>query len=70
MTGRVLDIACMVGVSKEKISEKYGNSPRPTYSGARTTAARESSLYGTSIKVSEDGPISIWHHGDLIAEVG
>ena len=37
--------------------------------GARTTAARELSKTGLVIKVSADGPISVWEHGGCLVEI-
>lgn len=37
--------------------------------GARTKAARQASSLGTSIKISADGPISVYRHGKKIIEI-
>jgi hypothetical protein len=41
-----------------------------SYPGARSTAARNCSVYGVAIKVSHDGPISIFEGGRLKLELG
>jgi len=38
--------------------------------GGRTTAATAASHYGRVIKVSEDGPIELFHNGQLIYRFG
>jgi hypothetical protein len=40
------------------------------FSGARSTAAWNASLYGIAIKVSEDGPINIYRYGKLKSHIG
>lgn len=39
-------------------------------SKSRTTAAWNASIYGIGIKISEDGPISIFRHSKLISKIG
>lgn len=68
--GRVLDAACMaVDLSAERRHE-LGLAAWPSLPGARSTAARSISGYGASVKVSEDGPISVYVGGVLRLEVG
>ncbi|HUU88463.1 MAG TPA: diadenylate cyclase [Candidatus Glassbacteria bacterium] len=68
--GQTLDVSCMIGEpAKSKLDEmKIVKLER--FSGARSTAAWNASIYGTAIKISEDGPITIFRHGKLIAHVG
>jgi len=68
--GRVLDIACMVQTPAANILRKNGLDALKTFPGARSTAAWNASVFGISIKVSADGPISVWRHGKEIARVG
>jgi len=68
--GRVLDIACMVQPPTAEILKQNGFDALRTFPGARSTAAWNASVFGTSIKVSADGPVSVWRHGKEIARVG
>lgn len=68
--GRVLDIACMVQTPTPDILIANGFDAPKTFPGARSTAAWNASMFGTVLKVSADGPISIWRHGIEIAQVG
>lgn len=69
-TGQVLDISCMIGQPTQQRLDKMKIVKLERFSGARSTAAWNASIYGTSIKISEDGPITIFRHGKLIAHVG
>jgi hypothetical protein len=42
---------------------------RSGFEGARTTAARQLSVRGTVIKISADGPLSIWRNENQVVEV-
>lgn len=68
--GTVLDVACMIGQPTDAKLEQVGLEKLERFSGARSTAAWNASVYGTAIKVSEDGPISIFRQGKLIAQIG
>ncbi|MCS6626942.1 diadenylate cyclase [Roseibacterium beibuensis] len=68
--GHVLDAACMVATPSAADLTGAGFSSPKTFAGARTTAAWNASLYGTSVKVSEDGPISVFRAGKLILSIG
>ena len=68
--GRVLDVACMVQTPAAEVLKRNGFDAAKTFPGARSTAAWNASMYGTVIKVSSDGPISIWQYGKEIAQVG
>ncbi|MCG9628940.1 diadenylate cyclase, partial [Vibrio mediterranei] len=68
--GRVLDVACMISEPNADALTACGKSELKKFSGARSTAAWNASTRGVAIKVSEDGPITIYNHGDLIAQVG
>lgn len=68
--GKILDAACMISEPSIEQLEKKGINKLERFSGARTTAAWNASIYGLAIKVSEDGPISIFNNGQLISKVG
>jgi hypothetical protein len=67
--GRVLDVACMVGEPALADCQAAGKPNLQRYSGARSTAAWNASILGTAIKVSEDGPITVFRSGDVIFEL-
>lgn len=68
--GKVADGACMVvGPPPERI-QALNLKHLKSYPGARSTAARNCSVYGVAIKVSHDGPISIFEGGRLKLELG
>lgn len=68
--GQVLDVSCMIGQpTKERLAE-LNITKLERFPGARSTAAWNASIYGTALKISEDGPITIFRHGKLIAQVG
>jgi hypothetical protein len=66
--GRLLDVACLISGNFVTRAQELGVQSR-TFPGARSTAAWNASLYGTAVKVSEDGPIQIWHHGSLAGSI-
>lgn len=68
--GRILDIACMIKTPSEEKLASLGFDHLRTFPGSRSTAAWNASLFGVAVKVSEDGPISIWKAGKEIATVG
>ncbi len=69
--GKVLDVACMVPrPSQEKLLAVVGKSTGKTFEGARSTAAWNASIFGTSIKISEDGPLTIYRHGQCLMHLG
>jgi len=68
--GIVLDAACMVGDPSLTDVEAVGQDQLQRMPGARSTAAWNASIYGIAIKVSEDGPITIYERGQLIGQVG
>lgn len=45
-----------------------GDGKRKAEVGARTLAARLASQYGLAIKISEDGPVTVYHQGKKIIE--
>ncbi|UZP68536.1 hypothetical protein N1030_06075 [Desulfovibrio mangrovi] len=59
---QVLDINAIVDTSKAPTDEVGG--------GGRSTAAAAASKYGVAVKVSEDGPVSIYREGRCIYKVG
>jgi hypothetical protein len=69
--GDLLDIACMIAQPPpERLQRITGTSAPRTFPGARSTAAWNASIYGLALKVSEDGPITIFHHGREIHRIG
>lgn len=68
--GKLLDLACMIGDPSEEALRRCGLNQKQRFEGSRETAAWNASLYGTSIKVSEDGPISVFRFGKKIFQVG
>ena len=68
--GQALDVSCMIGEPAQLKLDKMKIVKLERYPGARSTAAWNASIYGTAIKVSEDGPITIFRHCKLIAHVG
>ncbi|MFV0350657.1 MAG: hypothetical protein ACK5JO_18970 [Halodesulfovibrio sp.] len=59
---QVMDINAIVDTSKAPSNEMGG--------GGRSTAAASASMYGIAVKVSEDGPISIYRNGRCVYKVG
>ena len=47
-----------------------GQNAMQRFPGARTTAAWNASIFGVAIKISEDGPISIFERGEVILQLG
>ena len=69
--GRLLDIACMVAKpSPDRLLRVTGSREGRTFPGARSTAAWNASIYGVALKISEDGPITIYYHGKEIHRLG
>lgn len=68
--GIVLDAACIAVEPTQARREALGVTRWPSHAGARTTAARNISVHGVAIKVSEDGPISVFLKGAMIIEIG
>lgn len=69
-SGFVLDAACMIGEPNSAALASAGHSGLTRYPGARSTAAWNSSIFGIGIKVSEDGPISVFARGQLVGQLG
>jgi hypothetical protein len=69
-TGRVLDSACMIGEPSAADCAAVGKKGLQRFAGARTTAAWNASIFGVAIKISEDGPITIFENGDVILQLG
>lgn len=63
LRGRVVDIACMVNPAPPQVLSEHGFDRAQSSDGARTSAAWHASFFGIAIKVSDDGPISIWRDG-------
>lgn len=69
-SGRVLDSACMIGEPSAADCASVGKKTLQRFAGARTTAAWNASIFGVAIKISEDGPITIFESGDVILQLG
>lgn len=70
-TGKLLDVGCLVAQPTEKkIKEVTGNTESKRFPGARSTAAWNASIFGIAVKISEDGPITIYHYGKQILRIG
>ena len=63
LRGRVVDIACMVKPAPAQVLSEHGFDRPQSSDGARSSAAWHASFFGIAIKVSDDGPISIWRDG-------
>lgn len=68
--GDVLDLACMIGEPEKSDYSAVGKVSLERFAGARSTAAWNASIYGVAIKISEDGPITIFRKGDLVLQFG
>jgi len=68
--GYVLDVACMVCDPPLEDLESVEQNQLRRMEGARSTAAWNASIYGIAIKVSEDGPVTIFERGKLIGRLG
>jgi hypothetical protein len=47
-----------------------GHADLRRFPGARTTAAWNASIHGLALKVSEDGPITVFRHGRVVGQMG
>jgi hypothetical protein len=68
--GRVLDTACMIGEPSLAACEAVGHANLKRFPGSRTTAAWNASIFGVAIKISEDGPITVFENGEVILQFG
>lgn len=68
--GRVIDGACMISEPSADSLRRREIPALQRFAGARTTAAWNASVYGTAIKVSEDGPIEVYNAGSLVFRIG
>ena len=68
--GRVMDCACMIGEPSLPDCKNIGKTGLQKFAGARTTAAWNASVYGVAIKISEDGPITIFEKGNIVLQLG
>jgi hypothetical protein len=66
--GRVLDSACMISDPSVAALSSAGQTAKVRFPGARSTAAWNASIYGLSVKVSEDGPITVYRKGQRILQ--
>jgi hypothetical protein len=67
--GCVLDSACLVGDPGKTALARSGNEQLIRLPGARSTAAWNASIFGLSVKVSEDGPVTVYKAGRLIGQM-
>jgi hypothetical protein len=67
--GKVLDSACMIGEPDSAVLSKCEYTQLQRFPGARSTAAWNASMYGLAIKVSEDGPVSVYKSGKLVGQM-
>lgn len=68
--GEVLDIACMIATPSGEQLDKRGCRLGPSQPGARSTAAQNCSVFGLAIKISDDGPITVYEAGKLLMTLG
>jgi len=68
-SGAVLDVACMIQNREDSEITALGVR-RVVFPGARSNAAWNASLSGIAIKVSEDGPVTFFRKGQLVAQIG
>ena len=67
--GRVLDAACMIAEPNPEALRQSGQTELARFPGARSTAAWNASLLGLSIKISEDGPVTVFKAGRLVGQM-
>lgn len=67
--GKVMDVACMIRTPDDNDLATLGLH-RSVFEGARSTAAWNASVRGVAVKVSEDGPISLFNRGKLVGQIG
>lgn len=68
--GAVLDVGSMVTDPPDERLRELSITRRFRGAGARETAAWGASLYGLACKVSSDGPVTFYFHGEVIARLG
>lgn len=68
--GVVLDVACMIGEPTNDELASLNIRTLQRFPGARSTAAWNASIFGIAIKVSEDGPITVFSKGVLVGQLG
>jgi DNA integrity scanning protein DisA with diadenylate cyclase activity len=61
--GKVIDVACMISDPSDEELRSNGLRSRERFSGARSTAAWNASIFGLALKVSEDGPVTVYRSG-------
>jgi hypothetical protein len=59
----------MIGEPSQTVLSACGVSKLVRFPCARSTAAWNASLYGLAIKVSEDGPITMYKSGNLVGQM-
>jgi DNA integrity scanning protein DisA with diadenylate cyclase activity len=64
--GGVRDAACILAPDESVLLKKTNVTTLKTFPGARTTAAYKASFFGVAIKISKDGPVSIWRDGEEV----
>lgn len=68
--GKVIEAGCLVTDPPAQRLDELGLATLDTFPGARATAARNCSIYGVAIKVSDDGQISLFVAGKMVLEFG
>lgn len=68
--GKVIDVACMISDPSDEELRSNGLSSRERFSGARSTAAWNASIFGLALKVSEDGPVTVYRKGKRVLQIG
>lgn len=67
--GAIVDIACLITPPSD-LQLRHHRVDRRSFPGARSAATWNASAWGTAIKISEDGPISIYRHCVELATIG
>lgn len=68
--GSIADVASMISEPSSADLATAGRSQLERFSGARSTAAWNASIYGLAIKVSDDGPVDAYEAGQLVFHSG
>ncbi|MGO7157612.1 hypothetical protein [Rhizobium leguminosarum] len=68
--GKVIDGACMISDPSDEELRSNGLLSRERFPGARSTAAWNASIFGLALKVSEDGPVTVYRKGKRVLQIG
>jgi hypothetical protein len=68
--GRILDVASMITEPSPAALAAAGRQDLERFPGARSTAAWNASICGLAIKVSDDGPVDVYEHGQHVFHSG